>query len=256
MANNKTKIFISILVIIYLCISMIITTGNDYTKMGHKEILESLRRGASESYQPVQYVFDIQYKSGTSGIVPKKEEVKAVAVKKVEEQINAITPPRGVKFTDKVVKRRVTKQDKRNYVAKYKNLAIQHMHKHKIPASITLAQGILESNAGFSKLAVYNNNHFGIKCFSRTCKRGHCSNYTDDSHKDFFRVYNSVSGSYESHSQLLKKSRYKPLFKLEITDYKGWAHGLKKAGYATDKNYGPKLIKLIEDYKLYQYDKQ
>ena len=129
------------------------------------------------------------------------------------------------------------------------------MKKYGIPASITLAQGLLESNAGASKLARLNNNHFGIKCFSRNCKPGHCSNYTDDSHKDFFRKYKGAKESYRAHSLFLQRSRYKHLHQLGTKNYKDWAHGLRKAGYATDKKYAPKLIKLIEVLKLDKYDK-
>ena len=140
------------------------------------------------------------------------------------------------------------------YVKQYAPLAIAEMNSHHVPASITLAQGLLESNVGQSKLATKNRNHFGIKCFSKKCGEGHCSNFNDDHHKDFFRKFSSVEDSFAAHSRLLQKSRYGKLFKLLITDYKGWAHGLKKAGYATDPRYGPKLIKIIEDLDLFQYD--
>jgi flagellum-specific peptidoglycan hydrolase FlgJ len=140
------------------------------------------------------------------------------------------------------------------YVKRYHNVAQKEMEKYGIPASIKLAQGLLESNVGESRLAVHNNNHFGIKCFSRTCGKGHCSNFTDDSHKDFFRKYKNAWESYRSHSILLQSKRYKPLKQLKSTDYKGWAYGLKKAGYATDKNYAPKIIGLIEDLQLHKYD--
>ncbi len=151
---------------------------------------------------------------------------------------------------------RLRRRKKRiNYVNKYAGIAQKEMDLYGIPASITLAQGLLESNAGESRLAVKNKNHFGIKCFSRRCKKGHCSNFNDDHHKDFFRIYPSVLESYRAHSKFLQASRYQKLFKLKQTDYKGWAHGLKKAGYATDPRYGYKLISLIEDLKLHQFDK-
>ena len=140
------------------------------------------------------------------------------------------------------------------YVRQYAALAIEEMSTHKIPASITLAQGLLESNIGESRLATQNNNHFGIKCFSKSCTKGHCSNFEDDHHKDFFRKFDSVNESYAAHSKVLQKDRYKGLFDLRITDYKGWSHGLKKAGYATDPRYGDKLIRIIENLDLYQYD--
>lgn len=132
------------------------------------------------------------------------------------------------------------------YIKTYKAIAKAEEKKYGIPASITIAQGLLESDAGGSRLARKNNNHFGIKCFSKTCTKGHCINYTDDSHKDFFRNFDSTWGSFRSHSVLLQKPRYKALYKLKTTDYKGWAEGLRKAGYATDKRYGKKLIKIIE----------
>lgn len=141
------------------------------------------------------------------------------------------------------------------YVKKYASKAVAEMKAHGVPASITLAQGLLESNAGESSLATRNNNHFGIKCFARNCPHGHCTNYKDDTHKDFFRKYSDASESFESHSHFLKKPRYQSLFKLKRTDYKGWAHGLKKAGYATDEKYALKLIQLIEELQLYRYDR-
>lgn len=140
------------------------------------------------------------------------------------------------------------------YLAAYAPIAIEEMHAHGIPASITLAQGLLESNVGDSKLAQRNNNHFGIKCFSRSCAKGHCSNYTDDSHKDFFRIYATAEESYREHSTFLKRPRYASLQQYPPTDYKNWAHGLKKAGYATDPRYAYKLIGIIEALDLHQYD--
>lgn len=142
-----------------------------------------------------------------------------------------------------------------DYIKKYAPSAVEEMKKYGIPASITLAQGLLESNAGASKLAQLNKNHFGIKCFARNCKPGHCSNYTDDSHKDFFRKYKSANESYRAHSLFLQRSRYQHLNKLGTKNYKGWAHGISKSGYATDKKYAPKLITLIETLKLHKYDK-
>ena len=141
------------------------------------------------------------------------------------------------------------------YVERFVKTAQTEMEKFGIPASITLAQGLLESNVGESRLATKNKNHFGIKCFSKKCKKGHCANFTDDSHKDFFRKYNSTWESFRAHSKLLQAKRYRPLYKLDKKDYKGWAHGLKKAGYATDKKYASKIIQLVEDLGLDVYDK-
>ncbi|NDW08852.1 glucosaminidase domain-containing protein [Dysgonomonas sp. 520] len=141
-----------------------------------------------------------------------------------------------------------------DYIKLYKDVSIEHMGKYKIPASITLAQGLLESGAGTSSLAKKANNHFGIKCHSDwTGKKYYMK---DDGPKDCFRHYNSVADSYNDHAVFLTKyARYSPLFKLDITDYKGWAKGLQTSGYATDKGYANKLIGMIETYELYEYDK-
>jgi len=142
-----------------------------------------------------------------------------------------------------------------DYVTRFGAVAVAEMKKYGIPASITLAQGLLESDAGTSRLAKQNNNHFGMKCFSKNCVKGHCSNFNDDHHKDFFRSYSNSWESYRAHSLLLQGNRYKSLKNFGTKNYKDWAHGLKKAGYATDKNYAPKLIKIIEEMKLYEFDK-
>ena len=143
----------------------------------------------------------------------------------------------------------------REYVDRYATLACDEMRQYGIPASITLAQGLLESNAGDSKLSRKTNNHFGIKCFSKRCRSGHCANFTDDSHKDFFVKYAHAKGSYRAHSQFLKKSsRYRDLFELEPADYRGWARGLARAGYATDPQYGDKLIAIIQTLSLDRFD--
>ena len=145
----------------------------------------------------------------------------------------------------------------RDYVARFAPVAVAEMHKFGIPASVILAQGLLESNAGESRLAHGTNNHFGMKCFSKRCKKGHCANFSDDSHKDFFVKYGNVWSSYRAHSQFLKNSRrYAHLFRLEPDDFRGWARGLAKAGYATDKNYGEKLIALIQNLELTAYDRR
>ena len=139
------------------------------------------------------------------------------------------------------------------YIKQYSGLAIAHMHKYKIPASITLAQGLLESGAGQSQLARKSNNHFGIKCHSDW--RGGKVYHDDDLRGECFRKYKKVEDSYTDHSKFLaERSRYERLFRLNIKDYKSWARGLQKCGYATDRAYANKLIKLIEDYELYRFD--
>ena len=141
------------------------------------------------------------------------------------------------------------------YVDQFKLVALAEMETHGIPASITLAQGLLESGTGRSTLARKNHNHFGIKCFSKKCRKGHCSNHSDDHHKDFFRVFENPEESYREHSKVLMKDRYRKLFQLKKTDYKNWAHGLRKAGYATDPRYGDKLVRMIEELELWRYDR-
>ena len=149
-----------------------------------------------------------------------------------------------------------TKQTQVNldYIEKYSSIAVKKMHEHGIPASITLAQGILESGAGNSVLAKKSNNHFGIKCHNDW--NGEKVYHDDDVKDDCFRKYPSVEDSYEDHSQFLKRPRYASLFNLKTTDYKGWAKGLKQCGYATDPNYSNRLINLIETYELQKYDQQ
>lgn len=140
-----------------------------------------------------------------------------------------------------------------DYLNKYSSLAVSEMKRTGIPASITLAQGMLESNYGRSRLATQGNNHFGIKCHSNWTGR---KIYHDDNRRgECFRVYSSAEESYIDHSEfLVNGSRYRDLFRLSPTDYKGWAHGLKKAGYATDPKYPQLLIRKIEEYRLWAYD--
>ncbi len=139
------------------------------------------------------------------------------------------------------------------YLNTYSALAVSEMKRTGIPASITLAQGMLESNYGRSRLATQGNNHFGIKCHSSWTGN---KIYHDDNRKgECFRAYPSVAESYRDHSDfLVSGSRYRDLFRLGSTDYKGWAHGLKRAGYATDPNYAGLLIRKIEEYRLWVYD--
>lgn len=139
------------------------------------------------------------------------------------------------------------------YIDQYSSIAVKHQSKHGIPASITLAQGILESGAGQSELARKSNNHFGIKCHNNWT--GGRAYHDDDYVGECFRKYRKVEDSYDDHALFLTgRPRYANLFSLDVKDYKGWARGLQKSGYATDKAYANKLIKMIEDYELYKYD--
>lgn len=141
------------------------------------------------------------------------------------------------------------------YILTFKDNAIKEMELFNIPASITLAQGMLESGNGNSDLATVANNHFGIKCHAGW--NGDTFIKDDDAKDECFRKYPTALDSYTDHSNFLRtRDRYAPLFELKCTDYKGWAKGLKKVGYATDPKYTRRLIDLIETYKLYRYDKE
>lgn len=139
------------------------------------------------------------------------------------------------------------------YIDQYKDIAIEQMLRYNIPASITLAQGLLESGAGRSDLTRNGNNHFGIKCHGWAGRKVY---HDDDEANECFRAYNNAKESYEDHSRFLaKQTRYARLFSIPKTDYKGWARGLKACGYATNPRYADKLIQIIELYSLYKFDK-
>lgn len=190
---------------------------------------------------PLAFVSDDR-SGGGSGDYDESNLVKPISFK---ETGNPFAPANPETLKDKEVKA---------YVKHYAKVAKTEMKKYNIPASIKMAQALLESRNGTSTLAVKNNNHFGIKCFSRRCKTNHCSNFNDDHHKDFFRKFKNSWESWRSHSKILQAKRYQGLKKYG-KDYKKWAVGLKKAGYATDKTYDKKLIRIIEKYKLYKLDK-
>ena len=141
------------------------------------------------------------------------------------------------------------------YLENFAAFAVEEMHRSGVPASIILAQGMLESSYGRSELAVKANNHFGIQAHGDAWK-GKRYKHVDAGHLREFRKYDSVLESYKDHSDFLAKNkRYASLFELDVTDYKGWAHGLKKAGYAEDPEYAPKLIRVVEMFGLDKYDK-
>lgn len=175
---------------------------------------------------------------------------------------NIIVEPEPVKLPSVNEKELVKKLKKKNpnlnthtlsYIRRYAPIAVREMHQYKIPASITLAQGILESGRGRSVLALKSNNHFGIKC--HTGWKGERVYHDDDEKGECFRKYNYPETSYKDHSLFLsQRRRYAFLFDYNIKNYKKWAYGLRKAGYATDKKYPVKLLKIIKDYKLYEFD--
>lgn len=191
------------------------------------------------------------------GIVTKKEnqktksEIPTQVVKDRPAEVEPITKP----IEEKPVKTKPVISDKTlAYVEAYANVAKEEMRLHKIPASITLAQGILESSSGKGRLATKANNHFGIKCHGW---KGEKIYHDDDKLQECFRKYKEPTTSYRDHSKFLtRRGRYSNLFKLKSDDYRSWARGLKAAGYATDKAYANKLISLIERYELYRYDSE
>lgn len=179
--------------------------------------------------------------------IEKKSETKTELVKdsvEIEEEVKVDAPIKPAPVINSTTQ----------YISVYKDIAMEEMRIYKIPASITLAQGILESGSGKGTLATKANNHFGIKCHDWKGKKVY---HDDDKRQECFRKYKSPETSFRDHSEFLaNRKRYASLFNLKIEDYKAWAKGLRKAGYATDKKYPQKLISLIERYELYQYDKE
>ncbi|MCW5520243.1 glucosaminidase domain-containing protein [Aureitalea sp. L0-47] len=168
---------------------------------------------------------------------------KVVVSKKPEPKTNFKKPPANAPYAEVVS----------TYIDNYSQIAREEMLQYGIPASITLAQGILESGAGRGELTRKANNHFGIKCHSGWT--GDRVYHDDDKRGECFRKYKDPKYSFRDHSLFLtQRSRYEDLFKLKKDDYKGWARGLKKAGYATDPRYPQKLIDIVERYRLYEYD--
>ena len=176
------------------------------------------------------------------------KKVSALGKTRSAKRVNKISSGNSLKKKSKV-------QRAEEYIKKFSNVAQEEMKKFKIPASITLAQGMLESGLGQGTLARKGNNHFGIKCHKGW--RGKKIYHDDDKKGECFRVYKNAKKSYRDHSIFLsQRGRYSFLFNYKITNYKAWARGLKKAGYATDPNYSKKLIDLIERYDLFRFDKR
>ncbi|AUC74156.1 glucosaminidase domain-containing protein [Olleya sp. Bg11-27] len=169
----------------------------------------------------------------------KKEKEKEKPVGVVEEDVRKETPEVYANKTEE-------------YIAVFSDIAKDEMIKYRVPASITLAQGILESGSGQGRLSVEANNHFGIKCHNW---EGAKIYHDDDASQECFRKYKNAKYSFRDHSLFLaERKRYSKLFDLEKDDYQGWAKGLRAAGYATDRKYPNKLISLIERYQLYRFD--
>lgn len=180
--------------------------------------------------------------------------------KRYPEKIAPVNSPKETKSSGSEIlvatsKVKATTEDVKKYISDFKETAKSNMKIHGVPASITMAQGILESGAGFGQLAKEANNHFGIKC--HTGWTGESVKYDDDAEQECFRKYKDPAESYRDHSTFLSsRKRYENLFKLDKGDYEAWANGLKKAGYATDTLYPSKLIGIIERYELYKIDNE
>lgn len=189
------------------------------------------------------------------GIVTKKKKTstkKTVVIKDKAEDKQTLPTEKPIKKP--IVKNNGTRNAVEIYIDLYAEIAKDNMRTHKVPASITLAQGILESGSGKGRLAINANNHFGIKCHGW---KGAKIYHDDDRSQECFRKYRKVEMSYKDHSEFLTgRSRYASLFNLKPDNYKGWAKGLRAAGYATDRKYPQKLISLIERYQLYKYDEE
>ncbi|GAA4269373.1 glucosaminidase domain-containing protein [Hyunsoonleella aestuarii] len=182
-------------------------------------------------------------------VITKKQKSEPIIERK--EPVLAETPPEKSEIGKETSKVYANSTEK--YIDTYKKIAQNEMKLYGIPASITLAQGILESGSGKGRLSLKANNHFGIKCHDWTGKKIY---HDDDEKGECFRKYNDAKYSFRDHSLFLsERKRYAFLFDLKKYDYKGWAKGLKSAGYATDRKYPQKLISLIERYKLYEYDR-
>lgn len=192
-------------------------------------------------------LFVLSVLTSSCGLLKKHNSTPVNPVYKPNEPIKSPDKPNTISTSS-------TKTSAEIYVDKFKNIAIREMKSYGIPASITLAQGILESGSGNSKLAREANNHFGIKCTSDWT--GGKVFEDDDKEDECFRVYKSAEESFRDHSEFLKRKRYAALFELNKNDYRGWATGLKAAGYATNPKYADLLISLVERYKLDRFDQE
>ncbi|WP_430400203.1 glucosaminidase domain-containing protein [Flavobacterium sp.] len=194
-------------------------------------------------------------KPNTNRTSTKKQPVKEVVKPKTE---TSVAQSKETNTSEELVatsKVSTTSDDVKVYIDRFKEVAKHNMKEHGVPASITLAQGVLESGAGKGRLCTIANNHFGIKC--HTGWTGESVSHDDDAAQECFRKYQDPSESYRDHSLFLtSRSRYNGLFNLDKGDYKSWARGLKAAGYATDPKYPDKLIGIIERYQLYEYDNE
>lgn len=233
---KKILSLLVILTLVYSCTTSKSVIIDKDKKLENKTI-DFYRESNEEAYEKI--IKEIEKKQS---VLNNKAPISKEELKEVEEEVLVATS-----------KVKVTKEIVLQYISKYRAVAIDNMNNYNIPASITLAQGILESGSGTSTLSFKANNHFGIKCHANW--EGESVTHDDDAPNECFRKYKNPRDSYRDHSIFLTTRKwYEPLFQLNIKDYKGWADGLKKSGYATDPKYPQKLISIIERYDLSQYD--
>lgn len=234
-------------VIFFVCIMFVVSCASKKPPMPKSKALTTSRYPAptGTKVKEKELVSKSEYRSQQQ----KSEADKKKVEKKVEKKRN------DSEVLEATSRLSVTSDNIREYILKYEGTARENMSTHGIPASIKLAQGVLESGSGQGTLSRNANNHFGIKCHQNW--DGESVRHTDDAPDECFRKYNTVEESYNDHSLFLtNRGRYSDLFLLDKDDYEGWARGLKSAGYATDPKYADKLISLIERYQLYEYDAQ
>jgi flagellum-specific peptidoglycan hydrolase FlgJ len=229
--TTSTRVFASVAT---LCVAWLLFF-TDWAPLANAELQSPIRLGAVDTEEPFPNAMPEEEAK------PRRKVAEATVEPENEAApISAIDlPPADVK----------------EYIKKYAGIAVEEMRRTGIPASISMAQALVESRAGRSGLALTANNHFGMKCHVKgKCKAGHCINFSDDSDLDYFQVFQNAHKSWKAHSELLMKPRYAKCHKQ--ADYKGWARALKAAGYATDRNYASTLISTIERYKLHLLDKK
>lgn len=178
------------------------------------------------------------------------KEKKAAHWSKELDHLQALFPSNGLSRSEIKTKKAAINQ----YVKRFAKVSQTEAKKYGIPASIKLAQAILESDAGHKSTAGKANNHLGIKCKKRICKKSHCANFKGDSHKDFYIKYQSAWANFRAHSKLMKSKKYKHLLDLGSNNYKEWAKGLEKAGYSKSTDYDKKLLQIIDALDLFKYD--
>ncbi len=207
---------------------------------------------AVNDYKAVQtgHATETTSKSGLASFFGSSSTSSSAHWSSEHQHLKALFPQNDLTGTEL----KVGKEACQKYVKRFAKVAQTEAKKFGIPASLKLAQALLESDAGQNAKASKANNHFGIKCTKRICKKSHCANFKGDSHKDFYKKYQSAWANFRAHSKLMQTEKYKHLNELGKNNYKDWAKGLQEAGYSKDPNYGSKLIQIIDALDLFKYD--